>query len=331
MKRIVSPKISVIIPVYNTAPYLRRCLDSVCSQTLPDIEIICVNDGSTDNSLDILNEYAAKDKRAKVINFPENKGVSAARNAGIDAAQGEYVGFVDSDDAVLPDFYENLYKNAKENAADIVESPMQISSSLNGKSFPLMPPWFCSSLYRSGFLQENNINFPVLCGAGEDIVFCLRTGMSNPVRYKTSDVGYCCIRRPNSLSQNKDKTIVDSRLLAFDICMNELNEKFEKKEIGKTLYLDLYTKMFMLLSSWMQFRSQYLNIYDAVKKLIAYYHHLIQLDKTIDVKPLVLDETVLQLLNDGNIEKLISYFTLGKNRLVSALRMKLHRPMPGRA
>jgi glycosyltransferase involved in cell wall biosynthesis len=82
------PKVSVIIPIYNTAPYLRRCLDSVCGQTLRDIEIICVNDGSTDNSLDILNEYAAKDKRIRVLSFSKNRGAGAARNAGINLLLG---------------------------------------------------------------------------------------------------------------------------------------------------------------------------------------------------------------------------------------------------
>ena len=102
-------KISVIIPVYNTEKYLRRCLDSVCNQTLSDIEIICINDCSTDNSLEILREYSAKDERVKVIDFKKNKGAAVARNIGIDEAQGECLGFVDSDDFVDLDFSEKLY------------------------------------------------------------------------------------------------------------------------------------------------------------------------------------------------------------------------------
>ena len=88
-------KISVIVPVYNVAPYLPKCLDSICNQTLKDIEIICVNDCSTDSSFEILKEYSQKDSRIKLIDFKENKGVSAARNAGIKTAHGEYIGFVD--------------------------------------------------------------------------------------------------------------------------------------------------------------------------------------------------------------------------------------------
>ena len=108
------PKVSVIIPVFNTEKYLRKCLNSVCNQTLKDIEIICVNDSSTDDSLEILKEYAAKDERIKLINFIENKGAAAARNAGIDIARGEYIGFVDCDDYIDLDFYEKLYSKAIE-------------------------------------------------------------------------------------------------------------------------------------------------------------------------------------------------------------------------
>ena len=91
------PLVTVIIPVYNTEPYLRKCMDSVCGQTYGNLEIICVNDGSTDGSQSILEEYAARDARVKVL-VQENAGQAAARNRALDAAQGEYVMFVDSDD-----------------------------------------------------------------------------------------------------------------------------------------------------------------------------------------------------------------------------------------
>ena len=112
------PKVSVIIPVYNTEKYLEKCLDSVCNQTLSDIEIICVDDCSTDNSLNILKEYAQKDNRIKLIEFKENKGAAAARNEGIKAATGEYIGFIDSDDYPETDsYYEQLYTKAKQENA----------------------------------------------------------------------------------------------------------------------------------------------------------------------------------------------------------------------
>ena len=110
--------VSIIVPVYNTEEYLQKCLDSLTNQTLKNIEIICVNDGSTDNSLKILQDNAIKDDRIKIIN-QENKKQGAARNAGMQVATGEYIGFVDSDDWVDLDFYEKLYIAAKKHNFDI--------------------------------------------------------------------------------------------------------------------------------------------------------------------------------------------------------------------
>lgn len=111
-------KVSVIIPIYNVEKYLRRCLNSIVNQTLSDIEIICINDGSTDNSLEILQEYAQKDERIVIIN-QQNEGVSRARNYGINIAKGEYIGFLDSDDYIDYNFYEKLYEAAKRTNAEI--------------------------------------------------------------------------------------------------------------------------------------------------------------------------------------------------------------------
>ena len=111
-------KLSIIVPVYNVAEYLERCLNSLINQTLNEIEIICVNDGSTDNSLCILEKFAELDKRIKIIN-QKNKGLSGARNTGIKLVQGEYFGFLDSDDWVDLDYFEKLYKRAQNCDADI--------------------------------------------------------------------------------------------------------------------------------------------------------------------------------------------------------------------
>ena len=111
-------KVSIVVPVYNTEKFLEKCLNSLIGQTLQDIEIICVNDGSTDNSLNILTDYANKDSRIKIVN-QENKMQGAARNAGTAVAVGEYIGFVDSDDWVDLDYYEKLYNTAKKYDMDI--------------------------------------------------------------------------------------------------------------------------------------------------------------------------------------------------------------------
>lgn len=113
------PKVSVIIPVYNVEKYLRDCLDSVVNQTIKDIEIICVNDGSTDGSLYILNEYCSNDDRFVIIN-QENQGLSVARNNGLNSASGDYIAFIDSDDYLLNnDYFEKLYNACEKYSADI--------------------------------------------------------------------------------------------------------------------------------------------------------------------------------------------------------------------
>ena len=115
----MKPTVSIIVPIYNVEKYLGRCLDSLLAQTLKNIEIIAVNDGSTDLSLKILKEYSIKDSRIKIINKP-NGGVSSARNEGIQLASGEFIGFVDPDDWVDPEMYEDMVNHAKNEKADIV-------------------------------------------------------------------------------------------------------------------------------------------------------------------------------------------------------------------
>ena len=110
--------ISVIIPAYNVAPWLPRCLDSILAQTYPKLEIIVVDDGSADNARQVMEDYAARDGRIRPI-FKENGGVTSARLAGVAAATGEWVGFADGDDAIDPDMYRHLLENAHTYDADI--------------------------------------------------------------------------------------------------------------------------------------------------------------------------------------------------------------------
>ena len=114
-----SPKISVILPVYNVEKYLQRCLESISQQTFSDFEIIAVNDGSKDNSLSILEEYAKKEKRLQIIS-QENKGLSEARNTGIKACKGEYIYFLDSDDAIHPQCLEIAYHFITKQKAELL-------------------------------------------------------------------------------------------------------------------------------------------------------------------------------------------------------------------
>ena len=122
----MTPKISVLIPVFNTAKYLPACLDSVLAQSMQDFEIIAVNDASTDNSLEVLTEYAAKDARIRIISHEKNKGLLAGRLTGIRAARGKYLMFLDSDDRFLPEVLKNVLSTAEKSGADIVDFSVEV-------------------------------------------------------------------------------------------------------------------------------------------------------------------------------------------------------------
>jgi len=113
------PLVSIIVPVYNVAPYLERCLDSIQRQTYPDVEVLLVNDGSSDNSLPICQAYIASDRRFRLIDKP-NSGVSDSRNRALDLARGKYLQFVDGDDWLAPDATESLVHAAESTGGDLI-------------------------------------------------------------------------------------------------------------------------------------------------------------------------------------------------------------------
>ena len=114
-------KVSIVVPIYNVEKYLSQCLDSICAQTLSDIEIICVDDGSTDGCPDLLESYRKRDDRFKIIR-KANSGYGDSMNKGFAAATGEYIGIVESDDFIEPEMFETLYNAAIQNDADVVKS-----------------------------------------------------------------------------------------------------------------------------------------------------------------------------------------------------------------
>ena len=207
------PHISVIIPVYNAEAHLARCMDSVCGQTLQEIEIICIDDASTDASLSILREYAAEDARVKIVSLAENCGPGGARNVGITRAHGEYLGFVDSDDDVSDDFYENLYTKALSSGADIVKGSFYEINGTEAKPyfvakertalnkiliFSLFSSAY-SAIYRRTKIISSNALFLHNVRLGEDTAFELQAiahantiALSNNGRYNYH-------RRSNSL------------------------------------------------------------------------------------------------------------------------------------
>lgn len=190
-------KISVIIPVYNASKYIKDCLNSIQKQTLSDLEIIVVDDGSTDNSLKIIETYAKKDKRIKIIH-QENKGAGEARNTGLKNAQGDYILFLDSDDFFEKNLCERVYEKAIANDADIVvygsrlydnKNKVFIEKSFVTRKASTFPKVFnaskvsdkiynfagmgpCNKLLRRTFLSQNNLEFPSLANS-EDVYFTM--------------------------------------------------------------------------------------------------------------------------------------------------------------
>lgn len=188
-------QVSVIIPVYNTAAHLQQCLDSVARQTLLDIEIICVDDGSTDESPAILAGYAARDSRFQVVTQP-NAGPGAARNTGMTLASGEFVIFLDSDDWFELDFLEKMVQRARETGADVticraVEFDIRTGEELPSEwmlkkqylpgncftpeqaadyLFQFTYGWPWDKLYRADFIEKNGLTYPALPNS-EDLVF----------------------------------------------------------------------------------------------------------------------------------------------------------------
>lgn len=186
-----NPKISVIVPVYNAEKWLRRCVGSILAQTYTDFELLLINDGSTDDSGVICDEYAGKNSRIRVFHKP-NGGVSSARNLGLDNARGEWITFVDSDDWVELEYLECLLSNvggAELSICDFVIRgsdevwPDKIETGLISKdklaafyteTYPychLTAPWI--KLYKKSIIEENNIRFKEDISTLEDTIFVL--------------------------------------------------------------------------------------------------------------------------------------------------------------
>ncbi|WP_353067105.1 glycosyltransferase family 2 protein [Arcanobacterium hippocoleae] len=195
---LMHPKVSIVIPVYNVSQFLRPCLDSVINQTLQDIEIIIVNDGSTDNSLEIAQEYAEKDSRIIIIN-KANAGYGHTMNRGFERARGEYIGIVESDDIARPEMFEKLYAQAVQNNAEVVRSNY-FAMSGNGSAFNVIDvltlakapyytafnpadypgvllgsPAIWTSIFKNSFIKEHQITFLESPGASyQDTGFLLK-------------------------------------------------------------------------------------------------------------------------------------------------------------
>ena len=278
-------KISVIIPVYNVEPYLARCLNSLINQTLKDIEIICINDCSTDNSLGVIRGYEKKDERIKVVDFKENQGAAAARNEGLKLANGEYLGFVDPDDYVDLNFYEELYNKAKQDNSDIVKAERKTTeldgritaTDLNkniiksGNKFAFSYEW-TTAIYKNDLIKRNNILFPIECRKAQDIVFLFRCILKSNKLSVIHNVFYNYIRRETSL--NSDRLSLDkvkSALKAIELILEDLNNSDLCKQ-SLDLYITVYKQYLGAIFYPLYKSSSYEGKFECAKALIELYN-----------------------------------------------------------
>ena len=252
------PKVSVIVPVYNVEQYLEVCIDSILSQSLTDIEIICVDDGSVDRSSQILDDYARRDQRVRVLHR-ENHGYGQSVNVGIDAALGEYIGIVESDDRILPDMYEKLYRAAREYDLDFVKSDCifwwdtldyfynhhreyleeyynrVLDSSYRKKFYEFfMNIW--TGIYKKDFLDQNQIRCNETPGASyQDNGFWIQT-MSLARRVMWLGEAFYLYRQDNPGASIKSKSKAMAMKEEYDFVEKILEEKCKWEELDISHY-----------------------------------------------------------------------------------------------
>jgi glycosyltransferase involved in cell wall biosynthesis len=259
----MSPKVSVIIPVYNASSFLVRCLDSVLSQTLSDIEVICIDDCSSDNSFEILKDYVEMDSRFKVFKNERNIGQGLTRNKGIDHAKGEYIAFVDSDDWIESNMYDILYAETNIQKYDLVccnliydfpdgsaESPKMPSLELITRDFLISegiapsiklfsPNSPCDKIYKREYIERLNLRFESeRVFLYEDKFFNLSFLASNPTFCFVTKVFYHYMIRHGSTMTSYRKDFINryfamdekiKRLLSEnDMISEEIQQRFRK-------------------------------------------------------------------------------------------------------
>lgn len=275
------PLISVIVPVYNVENYLERCLLSILNQTYPHLQVILVNDGSTDTSLAICEKYVALDRRITLVS-QENKGQSAARNAGMKLIQGEYVSFVDSDDFLDADFYETCIKEI--DTCDMLvfgcrrmdEHGNVLSvRQLNKKQiFTLVSPW--SKFFRASVFLKYHLSFPENM-IFEDVVFAFKCWMAI-ARIKVIDyIGYNYLYNPTSTTSNAFCKNTDTRFLFERLRQEILSQKHCANDIQPLLFVLSKLNLFLQLQkkkvvSFNEFSDSYFANKKIIDQLLADKH-----------------------------------------------------------
>ena len=243
------PKVSIIMPTYNVEKYLEAALESVVNQTFSDIEVICINDGSTDNSLQILENYAKQDNRIKLIN-QQNQGVSVARNNGIEAAAGEYIMFLDPDDTYDLKLCEKVVQKIDKENPDIVMwghnsfsdgeivktneyvyllNKLERNLKINLKNRLALQIFIWDKAFKKEFLDKNNIRFPAGIKNAEDIIFCLLSYYAKPRYSFIPESLYFYTQYREDAATNKDNCIQNDLTAYKYLCTTDEYKNISQK------------------------------------------------------------------------------------------------------
>ena len=242
--------VSFIVPVYNTEKYLTNCLDSIISQTFSDFECLIIENGSSDSSGSLCDDYAARDNRLKVVH-QEGKGVSFARNTALDMASGQWIVFVDSDDWIEPDLVETALKTAKEHSADIIQwnyipgggKKVKKTQCLQTGKFVVssdkeLPGWFAmiwSRMYSKTLIDENNIRFDTDLFFGEDGLFSIQALSCAKTIWNIDKALYHYVDRTDSAINTMDIRAVDNKILAAKKIEEFLKQQGKEKLFNKAI------------------------------------------------------------------------------------------------
>ena len=304
-------KVSVIVPVYNVEDYLIECLTSIINQTLKEIEIICIDDCGTDNSINILKEYAKKDDRIKIISHKENKGLGPARNTGIKESKGEYISFIDSDDYISRDYLENLYNTIIKYDTDIVSTinikrvvgeaislySININKYLsifqkifkknhfegisnanikdekeNTKNYPFVVAW--NKLYKRSFLLDNDLFFMDIKKGSEDEDFYQRLLLNSPsISYNHKSI-YYYRERNYSLTEKycSDPNFIINNISLMQNSINYCKEK--TPDLLNDLYIRIYELMISKFHQNIYQEDNYIHIHNFFKQIFIDYRFL---------------------------------------------------------
>ncbi len=275
-------KISIVIPVYNVESYIVQCLNSLINQTLKKIEIILIDDCSTDSSGTICDEYAAKDNRIIVIHNEKNLRQGLSRNKGIEIAKSEYIGFIDPDDWVDLNFFEKLYNTAKKNKSDIVKTERikvfsngakEKQTSINRKInkgikkkqpvFMLYTNEHTTAIFKRDIIIKNEVRYPNIRNAQDNVFLLYATYFSKSISL-ISGTYYYYRQHPHSTISVRKKPYFEGILEYFKLCLDFINSH----EMEKHYYDLVFSNIFNSVKNRYREMGDILELYDFKREYV---------------------------------------------------------------